>query len=354
MKPDAINLEELIQFNDQLVALVRAGIPLSPTLADRANRELPKALRNVEQQLRQRIDAGESLDRIVEDSSDVFPPVYRAVVLAGLRIGNLAQALEALAESLRRLASLRTLILQSLLYPMIVVFLAGVLFALCVQPVFGPLIDAIRLQQVQVPAWMISTLESLSRYGKYLAMVPILLLLPMFVYAWRASRSAANAHRLTQFLSRFPGAGRILKYGTLAMYFEMLQLLVSQSAPLDEALPLAAQASGAPDLVDASLDLTNRIHRGESVVEVTRSIGSLPPLIACLLAASPSSDKLAKSLSRLAEAYHRQATNAASRFRVSFPILATFFIGGATTAVYALIFFVPWFTFLTNLAMPPA
>jgi type II secretory pathway component PulF len=201
---------------------------------------------------------------------------------------------------------------------------------------------------------MISTLEMLNRYGKYLAVLPILLLLPLFIYAWRTSRSAANAHRLTRFLSRFPGAGHILQYGTLAMYFEMLQLLVSQSAPLDEALPLAAQASGDPDLVDASLDLTNRIHRGESVVEVTRSIGSLPPLIACLLAASPSSDKLAKSLRRLAEAYHRQATNAASRFRVSFPILATFFIGGATTALYALIFFLPWFTFLTNLAMPPA
>jgi type II secretory pathway component PulF len=104
------SLEQLVQFNDELMALVRAGIPLGPTLADRSARQLPKLLSDVQRQVGQRIEAGESLEHILEESSQVFPPVYRAVVLAGLRSGSLAQSLEALATSLRRLVRLRTVI----------------------------------------------------------------------------------------------------------------------------------------------------------------------------------------------------------------------------------------------------
>ena len=60
----------------------------------------------------------------------VFPPVYRALVEAGLRCGRLAPVLEGLAGSVRKLRDVRQTVLASLVYPMGIVLLVCGLFVL--------------------------------------------------------------------------------------------------------------------------------------------------------------------------------------------------------------------------------
>ena len=134
------------------------------------------------------------------------------------------------------------------------------------------------------------------------------------------------------------------------MFFELLQLMVSHSVPLEDALPLAAEASGATDLVDAAHAVTLRLQRGESVAKAIDQTSALPPLTSCLFSASSPPHAIARSLGQLAQAYYRHAVNTASRFRVSFPVFATLLIGGVATGVYAILFLVPWVTFLGSLA----
>ena len=51
--------------------------------------------------LSERMSRGENLAVALEAEEDVFPPVYRSVVKAGLRAGRLSAALESLATFIR-------------------------------------------------------------------------------------------------------------------------------------------------------------------------------------------------------------------------------------------------------------
>src|SRR4051794_24805558 len=91
----AIRLDQLIALNDEIVALTRSGMPLERGLVQTGN-ELQGRLGEITTALGKRMEAGESLSEALKSAADV-PPVYRAVVDAGLRSGNLPTALEGLA-----------------------------------------------------------------------------------------------------------------------------------------------------------------------------------------------------------------------------------------------------------------
>ena len=74
--------------------------------------------------LGERMSAGESLPQILASEPDRFPPVWRAVVEAGLKSGQLAAALELMSTTARRVAETRRLVGAALLYPLIVVAVA--------------------------------------------------------------------------------------------------------------------------------------------------------------------------------------------------------------------------------------
>ena len=118
-----LNLDELAVLNDELAALVRAGVPLEPGLT-RLGGEMPGRLGRCARELAERLGRGESLDDGLADPRMGFPRMYVAVLRAGLRSGRLAPALELFAETLARLRDTRRAVVGALVYPLLVIFLA--------------------------------------------------------------------------------------------------------------------------------------------------------------------------------------------------------------------------------------
>ncbi len=104
----AVSLEELVALTDEMAALVHAGVPLESGLSN-VSADLGGRNGEVANDLAARLRAGESLSHVLESSPSTFPPVFTAVVEAGLRSGRLSAALEGLAKSARRIADLRRL-----------------------------------------------------------------------------------------------------------------------------------------------------------------------------------------------------------------------------------------------------
>jgi general secretion pathway protein F len=94
--PPPITLDQLTALNDEIAALVRSGVPLETNLAE-IGEDLPGTLGKITMLLAQRASRGESLPQLIAECSAQFPPVYRAVVEAGLRAGRLSAALESLS-----------------------------------------------------------------------------------------------------------------------------------------------------------------------------------------------------------------------------------------------------------------
>ena len=105
----AVTLEQLIALGDEMAALVKAGVPLEEGLTEFA-RDMPGQPGKLAKMLGERMSAGESLPHILASEPDQFPPVWRAVVEAGLKSGQLAAALESMSTTARRVAETRRLV----------------------------------------------------------------------------------------------------------------------------------------------------------------------------------------------------------------------------------------------------
>ncbi len=119
----AVTLEQLIALNDEIAALVRAGVPLEHGLGRLAD-DLPGRLGQLSARIAERLERGEPLDKVFADPDMRIPPVYRAVVEAGMRTGRLPAALESVARSTRWLSECRRMVAGAFVYPL-VLFLVG-------------------------------------------------------------------------------------------------------------------------------------------------------------------------------------------------------------------------------------
>ena len=115
-------LDDLIALNDEIAALVRAGLPLEQGLAELGG-DMPGRLGQIATSLAEAAARGEPLDQAMLDHAVALPPVYRAVIQAGMRAGRLPAALEAVAASARRITETHRAAVVAVSYPLMVLAL---------------------------------------------------------------------------------------------------------------------------------------------------------------------------------------------------------------------------------------
>jgi type II secretory pathway component PulF len=341
-----MTLDELLVINEEIAALVRAGVPLEQGLAALGS-DMPGRLGPIASMLAERLECGEPLLQVLADRSVRLPPVYRAVLEAGLRAGRLPAALECLAASLRRLADARRAILAAALYPLMVVVLACGLFAFFCQRIAPLLLTTFRAFEMpgQKP---LGLLVSCGRWaGLWGPLIPAVLV-ALAAFWWYQSRRAAMVQpgwsRL--FFAWLPWVGRPLRTARTATFAEVLSLLMENRVPLPEGIVLAAEACGDRQLVPAARKFSEALQRGE----VPAADGAhIPPLLRWLMAANQRPDALLPAMNSAAATYRRLAQYQTDVARLLLPMLLTVAIGGGVTLLYTLSIFLPYVSMLRAL-----
>ena len=342
-----MTIDELIALNDEIAALVRAGVPLEQGLAD-LGEDLPGRLGQFTTALAERTARGESLDQALADDATPLPPVYRAVVRAGVRAGRLPAALEAVATAARRLAETHRATVVAALYPLLVILAAwcGLVFFACV---LAPRLAAL-FASLEVPGGrLFATMAWAGRWGSYWGpIVPIILLL-LVVAGWWASRRAGalESHATGWLIVRASWMGRMLRCSRTATFLEVLALLVENRIPLPEAVILAAEASGDRATIRWARQLADALQSGQT--SVTGGGATFPPLVNWLLLSANREGALLPALRHAAATYHRRAQHQSDLLRLFFPIVLTVVAGGCVTALYAVALFAPYAAMLRGL-----
>ena len=124
-----ISAEQLIALNDEIAALIRAGIPLELGLRELGG-DTRGGLSRISSQLSDCMSRGESLPEALAAEGNRFPRAYRAIVEAGLRAGRLPAALEAVSSFTWEMLDFRRKLGLAALYPLTVFALAYGMFLL--------------------------------------------------------------------------------------------------------------------------------------------------------------------------------------------------------------------------------
>ena len=339
----APTLADFIAINEEIGALVRARLPLETQLA-RIGADLPGKSGELAARISRRMEAGESLSAAIDAECTSLPAAYRAAIVAGIESGQLGGALESLVDTATRLDQLRRVTGLAMLYPLMVVIIACLLFGLVFAVVipqfdwldkspFGPI-----AQLAQTP-WAAKTIAFV---------VPGMVVLLFAIWWWRSARTGGA-------MAVLPGIRRVNRWSQAATFAELLRLLVDRGLPLDRALTLAGDAVADPRIRAAARRFAARVESGEISGAASSELdfadrSGLPLLARIALRHATDRKLMTVSLAEAATMYRERAIRAAEWYAEFVPILLTLGIAGTITVAFALLVFWPYSTMLHDLA----
>ena len=128
----SIPSREFLIFNKELIALVRAGLPIVPSLTILLERRKNATFRHALMDIRERVKSGESLSEAFGAQGDLFPPLYSASLASGERSGEMASVLARFIDYTQRVLAIQRKVVSALIYPAILFTLSIGLVSLMV------------------------------------------------------------------------------------------------------------------------------------------------------------------------------------------------------------------------------
>jgi type II secretory pathway component PulF len=235
-----VNQDEIAFTNQQLAAMLRAGIPLEPAL-----RQLCAEMRRGRWQreldaLRVRLESGSPLPEALEQGG--LPLLYRRMLAAGAKAGDLPAVLNQLADHYRESALLRMRVRSAAVYPLVTLFAATLLSLVLLA--FWNALRSVLLDTLNTAMWMGNAASPGQWLLRILFWSPSILL----VLAALTTLAFLSIRPLRQWAAwKFP----VFKEASLAQAASAVGLALRRGTPLPQALALAESLSpGTPAAVE--------------------------------------------------------------------------------------------------------
>lgn len=280
-------LEECAAFADALGGLLSTGVPLrdavSLVLAHHRFRHIQA------EEILRALDRGKSLAEAVEEAR--FPPLYCAVIAAAESWGGYAESLLRLAEQSYRDLRWRRQMVQTAMYPLLVLFLlflAMLFLMLVVLPGFAGLYDSF---QVQLP-WLTRLMLWFSRHFAWFFLV----LSGALGLGWWWLRRAGHT-----WAYRLPGWRRWLRIRNTYYLSSQLAFMRQHGVDMRECLTILARSSPWPVLRLSCARMLTHLEAGGSLNAAFSHVQEvLDPFFPAVVAISEETGELTESLQKQA------------------------------------------------------
>jgi type II secretory pathway component PulF len=295
-------LQEVERLANELASLMRTGIPLHAGLRELApsmSGRLPQFARR----LAARLESGVDLAGALREERERLPGFFLAVVDAGIRSGDPGIALKSIADTARRVDELRRVEFHSLVYPLLIGFVALGLGCFSLYYLLPPLWEM--YMELETAPWLLVQAkvisDSLAIWGP---MAAVLLVAGwcwtwMRPIPWRAIRGNRNWFGV----GKLPTRRNLMTSARWATMLEVLQLLLNRQVPLHESLQLAA-AVALPSSAQSAIDsLAQKAKSGEMLRAEDYVAAGFPRAIAIGLATPRRSTALLQTLGQLEHEY---------------------------------------------------
>lgn len=341
---------QLVVLTQQLSTLIRAGLPIDEALAALADEASDQRLRGIVAALRSRVMEGSTLASSMAGFPESFPELVCATVKAGEQSGELAEALERLAEYAEARDNLSRELIAAFAYPALLLLVALAVVTGLMTSVVPRVVEVFVNMGAELPLLtrvLIALSHFLSRFGGWL-----LLLLVAAVVAWRwALRNPENRRRIDAQWLRLPLLGRVLRAADTARVTRTLAVLTSAGVPVLDALRLATVTLQRLPLQDAMRQAAQRVREGTAIARALAETGAFPPVALRLIASGERSGRLAQMFDAAAIQQGREVKTALDIVRAVLAPLVILLVGVLVLAI-VLAILLPIFELNTLIGAP--
>ena len=301
-----VKANDFLLFNQQLAALVRAGIPILQAISmlrkRAASAKLRAVLGNVEDQIR----GGAALSEAFASQGPIFPRIYTASILAGERSGALDEVLSRYVSYMRRNVALRRKIRGALAYPLFLLFASAcmvVFLTIYVVPRmadlftnFGNELPTVTQIVVGLSRWMSS---NVFWFG------PLVIVGSVLLYLW--SRTPIGKLQISALILKVPLAGSLAVQLSVAQATRSLATLLAGGITLVESWEIASESITNLELRRRSESILPMIREGRSFTESLESSGWMPALAVDMIGIGERSGSLREMLDEVAVFYDAES-----------------------------------------------
>jgi type IV pilus assembly protein PilC len=301
-----VKANDFLLFNQQLAALVRAGIPILQAITMLRKRAASSRLRAVLGDVEEQIRGGAALSEAFAQQGGIFPRIYTASILAGERSGALDEVLSRYVNYMRRNVALRRKIRGALAYPVFLLFASALMVTFLTIYVvprmsdlftgFGNELPTVTQIVVGLSRWMSS---NVFWFG------PLMIVASVLLFLW--SRTPRGKLQISALILKIPLAGSLAVQLSVAQATRSLATLLAGGITLVESWEIASESITNLELRRRSESILPMIREGRSFTESLESAGWLPALSIDMIGIGERSGSLREMLDEVAVFYDAES-----------------------------------------------
>ncbi len=324
---------EVLELTRAMAALLPAGMPLAQAL-NASIGVTSGPVRQAVQEVRARVERGETLAAAMAAFPGYFSPMYVGVVRAGERSGDLDNAFSRLATQLERDEQLRGRVLSAAIYPLLLAcagVIAVVVLLFFVLPQFAELLEGTGAQLPASTRLLLGTSELLHRFWLLVLLAP---LVAVAVGVWM-SQSANGRRAGAQLLLSLPLVRTLRQYALAARFSRLVGVLIGGGAPLLAALDDTVESLSDPIAREQAERIRTRVREGSSLRAAVAESTIFPELLPQLIGVGEEAGRLREFLMKAADIFEERTERATQRLAtLAEPAMIVIF--GALVALIAL------------------
>jgi type IV pilus assembly protein PilC len=301
-----VKANDFLLFNQQLAALLRAGIPILQAITMLRRRATSVKLRAVLEEVEEAIRGGAALSQAFSAQGAVFPRIYTASILAGERSGALDEVLSRYVTYMRRSVGLRRKIRGALAYPtFLLVACMGMVIFLTTFVVprmsdlfagFGNDLPTVTKIVLGISGWLT---------GNVLWFAPLVIITAVVVFVW--SRTPSGRLTIDVLMLKTPLVGKLLVQLSVAQAARSLATLLAGGITLVESWEIAAESITNLELRRRSSAILPMIREGRSFTESLETANWMPELAIDMVGIGERSGSLREMLDEVATFYDAES-----------------------------------------------
>ncbi len=258
-----IDERQFLAFNQEMAALLHAGLPLLQALDLVGGRMKQGTFRGVLQDVRDRVKTGEDLSEAFAVHRALFPRLYPSILKAGERSGELEQVIRRFIRYQKLVLDARKRVVSALVYPAVLICLSAIMITIMMTFVVPKFEVFFAGSQVTLP--LITRIMLGIGTTIQANWVVILLVLgggAFFLWQWRQTASGSLA--LDRLRLKLPFLGPVLHRFALSEFCRSLATLLAGGMPLVPSLEIAVAAVGNGEVRQRLEPAIQKVREGQS------------------------------------------------------------------------------------------
>jgi len=336
-----VKLKDLAVFSRQFATMINSGLSLLRALTILTEQTENKELARVIGEVRNDIEAGNSLSSAMAKYPETFPALMVNMCRAGEVGGFLDQVLLQIATNYEAEVKLRGKVKSAMTYPVVVLciaVLAVIGMLLFIVPTFAGLFTTLG-GTLPFPTRVLIFLSDILK----VAIIPFVIAVAVALRVWKRVKREKRVREVVDPLKlKLPVFGELLRKIALTRFARNLGTMMKSGVPILQSLDIVAETTGNIVLERATRAVQESVRTGESLTKPLGEHAVFPPMVVQMMAVGEDTGALDTMLAKIAEFYDQEVESTTESLTALIePLMIAFLgaiVGSMIVALYMPIF----------------